>query len=133
MAKILLLEPDVLLARNISTLLKNKGHNISWHRDAQSAISSIDKNIPDLIICELHLTGHSGVEFLYELRSYVEWQSIPLIIFSHAPDAEPKKEQWRELNVSSYHYKPTTKLADIARVVEQTLDTSPAKNSSSEV
>lgn len=121
MAGILLLEPDVLLARNAAAVLKNSGHKVSWHRDAQSAISELDKTRPDLIISELQLTSHSGVEFLYELRSYIEWQDIPLIIFSHVPNMQPKAEHWQELGVVAYHYKPTTKLNDLVRSVDQVL------------
>ncbi len=116
-----MLEPDVLLARNTAGALKNSGHQVSWHRDAQSAISELDKTRPDLIVSELQLTNHSGVEFLYELRSYIEWQDIPLIIFSHVPNMQPKAEHWQKLGVVAYHYKPATKLNDLVHSVEQVL------------
>ena len=121
MSKILLLEPDILIARNIGAVLKLAGHEVDWHRDAQSAIIGVDKVRPDLIISELQLTSHSGIEFLYELRSYVEWRDIPLIVFSHVPNKQPKAEHWRELGVVTYHYKLTTKLGDLVASVDHVL------------
>ena len=121
MSNILMLEPDILLGRNARDVLKKSGHQVGWHRSGQSAISAIDKSAPDLIITELQLTAHSGLEFLYELRSYPEWQSIPLIIYSHLRPLSAELDVWTPFNVVAYHYKPETKLQDLARSVEQTL------------
>ncbi len=123
MAKILLLEPDALLAKNTLGALKKSGHKISWQSGAQPAISAIDKQIPDLIIMELQLTGHSGVEFLYELQSYPEWQTIPVIIYSHIPNAGEPAKHWQQLGVVAYYYKPHTKLKELADSIDHILMT----------
>ena len=82
MAKILLLEPDSVLAGNIERYFANAKHTVSVHSDPQQAVTSADSRAPDLIIAELQLAGRSGVEFLYEFRSYPEWQNIPVIILT---------------------------------------------------
>jgi two-component system phosphate regulon response regulator PhoB len=73
MANILLIEPDRLLAEIYQRALSSEGHNVVVCAGAQSAILSADQSTPDLVILELQLVEHSGIEFLYEFRSYSEW------------------------------------------------------------
>ena len=88
----------------------------------QSAIDWIDDNGPvDLVITELLLGEHNGLEFINELRSHHDWMNIPVVIQTTVPPSQHvlSTEDWRRLGVVSYLYKPTTKLADLARVVRQ--------------
>jgi DNA-binding response OmpR family regulator len=118
---ILIVEPDLSLARIYAKALQTATHTTAHARGAQDAIMAADSQHPDLVILELELAVHNGVEFLYEFRSYSEWQDIPVVILSHVvpnPDIiEPSA--WAQLGVISYHYKPTTKLAQLLRIVEQ--------------
>ena len=62
---------------------------------------------------ELQLVAHSGVEFLYEFRSYSDWKNIPVIINTHVPPSEfagSRDLLRRELGVQAYLYKPHTTL-----------------------
>jgi len=65
---------------------------------------------------ELQLASHNGIEFLYELRSYNDWQSIPVIIHSLVP-ATAFTNIAPELGVVSYLYKPTTTLKKLCTSV----------------
>lgn len=121
MSKILLLEPNTLLAQTYKKALKLAGHDVSLCGSAQAAVHALDKTLPDLIITELQLAVHNGLEFLYELRSYAEWQRVPVIILSHLPQETPGLERIGQLNIAAYHYKPLAKLHDLLRSVEQTL------------
>src|SRR5665213_4365074 len=109
MAQILLVEPDRLLAETYSQALTGAGHKVMIAPGAQAAISAADTARPDLVILELQLIEHSGVEFLYEFRSYPEWQNIPVIIQTVVPPGE-FADNWqllkRELGVKAYLYKP---------------------------
>jgi DNA-binding response OmpR family regulator len=69
-ANILFLESDRILASNLTKVFKRVGHQVSWHVDPQAAVLAADKNQPDLVIMDLLLAGRSGIEFLYEFRSY---------------------------------------------------------------
>jgi DNA-binding response OmpR family regulator len=81
MANILLIETDRLLAKNLSKYLTKFGHEVSWHVEPQAAMDSADQKCPDVIVLDLLLANsRSGIEFLYEFRSYPEWQhhqSVP--------------------------------------------------------
>ncbi|HEY4963997.1 MAG TPA: response regulator [Candidatus Saccharimonadales bacterium] len=113
MKSVLLIEPDKVLARTYKEALEEGDFKVEVVGGAQAAINSADHAQPDIVVVELQLAGHSGFEFLYEFRSYQEWQNIPVLILSAVPSQE-FADNWaliqRELGVVDYLYKPTTSL-----------------------
>lgn len=122
--RVLLVEPDVVLGEIFAKALEAKGYVVERVAGAQEAVIAADDNRPDLVICELQLVGHSGIEFLYEFRSYADWQDIPVIVLSTVPPLEFNgsriglKEQ---LGVETYLYKPATSIAEMLRVVGEAI------------
>lgn len=122
MSHILLVEPNTVLAQTYTQALQHAGHSVAHATGAQAAVDAADKQAPDVVIVELQLPRHSGIEFLHEFRSYAEWQHTPVIINtvlspSHmARAAEPLR---RDLGICQILYKPRTSLQDIIRVVRE--------------
>lgn len=118
---VLLIEPNYLLAMTYRTALINAGYEVAHAVSAQTAIRSIDQNVPQLIVLELQLAGHSGIEFLYELRSYPEWQSIPVMVHSlvDLTRHEQSQERLQNIGVSTYLYKPVTTLRHFVQTVRE--------------
>jgi DNA-binding response OmpR family regulator len=123
MAHILVLESDKLLSASLKSYLTAAKYTVSIHGDPQAAVLSADKRLPNIVITELLLAGRSGVEFLYEFRSYPDWQAIPVIVFTamHSEELAAYKEVLQELNVQTILYKPTTSLARLAASLERCL------------
>lgn len=119
--KILLVEPDRILGRNYRQALKQANHDVQLANGAQAALLALDEKIPDLIILELQMPSHNGVEFLYEIRSYPEWQGIPVVILSLAPKETVIADTglFNRLGVRDYLYKPQTKLVQLVRLVSR--------------
>ncbi len=117
---ILLIEPDVLLAESYRRAFQAAGHSVVAARSAQTAVQAADEQQPDVVVLELQLPGHNGVEFLYEFRSYPEWLHIPVIVHSFTPSSEYASAATleRELGVRRCLYKPETSLADLCEAVE---------------
>lgn len=119
---ILLIEPDTRLAHTYAAALHGAGYKVRAATTAQNGIFAADTHTPDLIILELQLVSHSGIEFLYELRSYPEWQGIPVIVLSHVPPAE-FLDSWdllqTGLGVAKYVYKPRTTLTKLLQTVAE--------------
>ncbi len=124
MACILLLEPDRLLAQTYRQALMVAGHSVVPCASAQAAILAADQQMPDLVLLELQLIEHSGIEFLYEFRSYLDWQHIPVLLHSQVPAAE-FSGNWQmlrdELGVTAYLYKPATSLRQLLSAVTEQL------------
>lgn len=123
MANILIIEPNNIIAAQQSKFLKDRGHEVDVCKDVQTAILHADSKAPDIIILELLLKTHNGIEFLYELRSYSEWQDIPVIINSRLPIEECglTKEAINRLGIKDYFYKPVTKLSKISDKIDRLL------------
>ena len=79
---VLLIEPDRLLATTYQVALEGAGHSVALSRSAQQAVYLADEKAPDVIELEPQLPRHNGIEFLYELKSYTEWQHVPVIILT---------------------------------------------------
>jgi len=104
MPRVLLIETDRQLAKNLQSYLELNDFIVDIHSDIQNAIMSTDTQCPDVIILDLILAGRSGIEFLYELRSYPEWQSVPVIATGHISQDELSHygSAFEQLNVSAY-------------------------------
>ena len=118
--KIVLLEPDKVLADTYRQVLMQDGHKVVMCATAQAAIFEADELQPDLVIMEMQLTGHSGIEFLYEFRSYDDWTEIPVVVLTNVPAGE-FSDCWNvlkdQLGVRHYHYKPLTSLRGLLKTV----------------
>lgn len=122
MSHILLVEPNTLLAKTYTQALQHAGHTVAHAAGAQAAIHAADKQTPDIVILELQLPQHSGVEFLHEFRSYTDWAATPVIvntILSPAGIARAKEPLSRDLGVTEILYKPRTTLQDIVRLARE--------------
>lgn len=124
MAAILLIEPDRNLGQAYASALESVGHTVVASATAQSALEAADEIVPEIVLLELQLVAHSGIEFLYEFRSYADWHDIPVIILSKVPPAEFNQcaRMLREhLGVTTYCYKPQTDLKQLLYVVTSAL------------
>lgn len=114
---ILLVEPDKILCKIYERAFIRHGYEVMIANGAQQAIALADEVTPDIIVLELQLSEHGGVEFLYELRSYSEWQSIPVII--HSMVNISNDDFASALNVRKILYKPATNLKFLVETVQQ--------------
>lgn len=122
MAHILLIEPDLVTAQNTASYLKRKGHKVTHAKSAQAGIDAADTSCPDLVVLDLELPGHSGLEFLHELRSYPDWQNLPAIIYgSISSDLLNSPKVQSALTVSAYIHKPSTSLRELSAAIDKLL------------
>ncbi|CAN5353948.1 N/A [soil metagenome] len=121
MSKILLVEPDRVLAKTYHQSLVSAGHEVHTCNSAQAAIIAADQICPDVVVLELQLVAHSGVEFLYEFRSYPDWQDIPVVVHTSVPPnrfASNFADVRTQLRISQYLYKPLTSLRQLRETVQ---------------
>lgn len=119
--RILLVEPDKKLAGTYRAALENAGHEVTWAAHAQDAVLMADGASPDIVLLELQLANHNGIEFLYEFRSYADWQGVPVVLLTsvgpHALNMKP--ETMVQLGITRVLYKPATTLKQLTRTVRE--------------
>lgn len=118
---VLIVEPDIILAKLYIQAFERKGHSVSCARNAQSAISAADVKCPDVVVLELQLAAHSGAAFLYEFRSYTDWLQIPIVVHTLTPpdSLQVFEKTFEELGVAAQLYKPATSLRQLVDTVEE--------------
>lgn len=118
--KVLLVEPDKILQKTYASALESSGNVVVGVSSAQQALNELNIEIPEIIFMELELTKNSGIELLYELRSYGDLDNIRIIILSTIPEKEMLKKfgDFKEqFNIYKYLYKPS---ATINKLIELT-------------
>lgn len=127
---VLVIEPDKILASQIEEYLLSKNYRVTVAHDAQAAVLAADTTTPNVVVLEVLLAQHSGIEFLYEFRSYSEWQRVPVIILSRVSQADlqvsPKTMQ--DLGIVAALYKPQSRLQKIGDAIDKALLTSVSGN-----
>ncbi|MEO8863317.1 MAG: response regulator [Candidatus Saccharimonadales bacterium] len=123
MMRVLLIEPDKIFGHITATALEAGGLDVEWRRSGQAAIDSMDTQTPDIIVLEPRLGLHNGIEFLYEIRTYTEWQNIPVVVYSLNTQVKNDtfKEQFRQLGVVEVMYKPRTTAIQLAQAIKSKL------------
>jgi DNA-binding response OmpR family regulator len=118
---VLLVEPDRLLARTYRGALERAGHRVLHAVSAQQAVQVADETTPEVVVLEVQLPRHNGVEFLYEFRSYSEWLHIPIVIQTYVPPSELQSAATltRELGVRWILHKPVTSLRQLCEAVQR--------------
>lgn len=117
MPHILLIEDDRWLAELYGSALEaGKLYNLTVVHSAADALAVFEnKNQVDLIILDMLLPDHNGVELLHEVASHHDLNAIPTIILSSIfkHDFQMDEERWKQYGVIDYLYKPTTKPDDL--------------------
>ncbi len=124
MADVLLIEPDTVLARSYQKALAHAGHKVAHATTAQDALNLADTQIPDIVIVELQLVAHDGIEFLHEFRSYAEWLEVPVVVLSSLTRGsfeQARQTLLRDFGVAACLYKPRTSLERLMRTVGEVL------------
>ncbi len=119
--KILLLEPDTVLSRIYKKYLNEKKFEVIECNDSEMTLVELEKKLPDLIILELQIADHNGVELLHELRSYEDWAKIPIIINSLIPKniIQISNKIMKQFLILDYLYKPSTSLDDLNASIQK--------------
>ncbi|MDO4871864.1 MAG: response regulator [bacterium] len=85
MKKIIIIEDNQIIAENFERIL-GADFEISKAASAGEAISKIDQTLPNLILLDILLEGHSAFALLNELQSYSDTAKIPVVVCSDLSD-----------------------------------------------
>ncbi len=124
MKRVLLIEDDAWLAELYGEALSSVA-TVIHAASAETALESIDQHKPDLLVLDIFLPEHSGVELLHELASYDDTGNLPIVMLSAVSieDFALPKARWHHYGIVEYLYKPASKPRDITQCVQYHLNT----------
>src|ERR1035437_8591619 len=76
---ILLVDDDPQLIRLVRANLESVGYKVAVAMDAQSALKSIDLDVPDLILLDIMLPDMLGYDLCKRIR---EFSAVPIIMLT---------------------------------------------------
>ncbi|MEL7405415.1 MAG: diguanylate cyclase [Cyanobacteria bacterium J06558_2] len=81
--------------RLLSSLLSERGYQVTTATDGQMALSVINQNFPDLILLDIMIPGIDGYQVCHHLKSDETTKNIPIIFLSGLDSEEDKVEAFK--------------------------------------
>ncbi|MBN2440930.1 MAG: response regulator [Spirochaetales bacterium] len=117
--KILIVDDNNENRQLIASLLKAEGiYDITLAADGFSALKSINKNQPDLLILDIMMPGINGFEVAGRLKQDKKTESIPILVITALTDIDGMTTAF-EMGASDYITKPFRKQELLSRVKAQ--------------
>ncbi len=83
-AVVLVIDDDPEIIAGLAKVLSSAGYVCNCCRDADGAIEAVRQTTPDLIISDINLNGHSGLQLCQQLRREEGLFDTPLMFLSGA-------------------------------------------------
>lgn len=105
--KIIVIEDDELIRENVVDFLSLNSFIVTGFGDGVTALEAINKEVPDLILCDISLPGLSGHDIIGKLKESDATAEIPFIFLSaHAERSDVRNSM--DLGADDYLIKPFT-------------------------
>lgn len=105
MARILVIEDDVLSQRLMRDVLQVHGHDVVICGAAEAGLLEARANLPALILMDIRLPGIDGFEALARLRAGEDTRRIPVVAVT-ASVMLGERERIANAGFDAYHPKP---------------------------
>lgn len=99
-------------------VMEREGFATEMAEDGLKAITLLQKNVYDLILMDIHLPFHSGLELIKYLRTDLKLKT-PVLVLSAFSDPQMRR-QAGELEINGYYVKPI-KLSDVIADIKNIL------------
>lgn len=116
-ASILIVDDEENIRFAFEMFLSEKGHDVMTAPDFDTAIAHLSNESPDVVITDIILGGHTGIDLLAEIKKRGLW--CPVIMITGQPDIETSSNALR-LGAFDYVPKPIRK-ETLLRVTDHAL------------
>ena len=101
-SRILIVDDEPNILGTLAPLLRARGYEVFTALNGRTAMETIDRDKPDLIVLDLGLPDIDGVELCRQIRDYL---TVPIVVLS-ARDAEGDKVRALDVGADDYVTKP---------------------------
>jgi len=123
MAKLLLVEDDLLLVRLYQKKFTQEGHEVVSAANGEEGLVMIEKEQPDLVMLDIMMPKMSGLEMLERIKANSVTASVPVIILSNV-GGEVEQDRALELGAVAYIVKSNNDPAQVTAKVREILQAS---------
>jgi len=119
---ILVVDDDPEVDAVVRDILEGAGYRVGIAQDGAEALATVlsgDDTPPALVLLDVGLPGHNGVEILSRLRSVNEQRDLPVVVVTGNPDWEAEINRL-ELSISGFLTKPVN-VSQLLQAVESAL------------
>jgi len=88
MNRVLVIEDEPKMLRNLLTILTMEGFEAVGARNGEEGVETALRELPDLVICDVMMPGFDGYEVLTRLRANPSTVDIPLIFLTARGERE---------------------------------------------
>jgi two-component system phosphate regulon response regulator PhoB len=115
MARVLVVEDESAIAELIAVNLRHQGMLAILASDGDAAQKAIDEVLPDVILLDWMLPGHSGLVLARRWRADARTKAIPILMLTARGD-EPDKVAGLDAGADDYITKPFSTQELLARI-----------------
>ena len=115
MSRILVVEDEAAIAELVAINLRHAGYEVSVAADAESALRSVDRVLPDLVLLDWMLPGQSGLALAKSWRADARTKLLPIIMLT-ARAEEGDKLAGLDGGADDYLTKPFSPKELLARI-----------------
>lgn len=115
--RVMMVEDEEDIAFIIDFLLKRNGYQVDHAADGRAALERIESDAPppDLVLMDLMLPYHDGLELVERLRARPPWRDVPVLMLT-AKARESDVVKALELGADDYVTKPFQPEEVLARI-----------------
>lgn len=113
---ILLVEDDSWVAECYLSWLTKAGHLVKWVRSAQAALDAFDEDKVELVILDVMLPLHNGIQVLHNMATHDDMLDVPVIVCSS--NIPPEDLWWSEYGVVAVLDKTSLKRHKLLAAIE---------------
>lgn len=113
--KIVLVEDDIFVSKAYLFFLTNAGFNVVHVDNGNSAVKTINKEKPNIVLLDLIIPGMNGFEVLAKLKKGPD-KNIPVIIVSNLGQ-ESDEALCRSLGAADFVIKSNVSLSEVVKKI----------------
>jgi DNA-binding response OmpR family regulator len=116
MAHVLVVEDEKDSRDFVAEFLRREGHTVTTAIDGETALRILLNQRADAVVLDVRMPRMDGIGLLEILRSYLRWNTMPVILFTaHATPEEMKRA--RDLGVEYIFHKGNFQLAELGEAI----------------
>jgi DNA-binding response OmpR family regulator/HPt (histidine-containing phosphotransfer) domain-containing protein len=117
-AKVTIVDDDPLLLEGVSALLSTRGMTVTTLSEPSRFWETLEASAPDLLILDLDMPTHNGIELCRAVRTDPQWATLPILVLT-AYSAALASDRVFAAGADDFVTKPVVDTTLVTRIVNR--------------